>query len=163
MSKTLLLMRHGEAGWGSFGQPDVKRSLTEYGMKQVHTTANCMLAEGLCPELIMSSTARRAEMSANILANIAGYDLDAIQWHDKLYLAEAETVFAMIRQIRPSVQSLLVVGHNPGLSELANGLLQGTTSGMATADMIVMSWPVSRWQDISAGTAILQGHFRSHA
>ena len=71
MGKTLLLMRHGEAGWASFGQPDVKRSLTEYGMKQVLAMANRMLAEGLCPELIMSSTARRAEMSANILAHMS--------------------------------------------------------------------------------------------
>jgi len=157
--KTLLLMRHGEAGWGDVGQADVKRSLTERGIKQVHSIAKHMLGEGVLPDMILSSTAKRAEMTSKALATKIDYDMKAIQWHDDLYLAEASALFNAARQADDAIQTLAIVAHNPGLSELADHLLPSQPiGGMSPADVVAITWSVSHWQDISAETGRLQAH-----
>lgn len=160
MMKTLLLIRHAEAGWDDFGQADIQRTLTERGIEQVHDIANSMRADSLIPSAIFSSSAKRAEMTALLLAPDIGFAADKIQWCDDLYLAEAEHIFTTAQQADDTIQILAIIAHNPGLSELANHLLPNPINGMSPANVVAITWPVEHWQDISAKNGTLRAHLQ---
>jgi len=160
--KTLLLMRHGEAGWGDFGQADKERTLTKRGIKQVHHIASQMLGKAILPDKIISSTAKRAEMTAQTLATDLNYSIESIQWCDDLYLAESNHLLATAMQADDTIQTLAIIAHNPGLSELAHSLLSGGIEGMSPADVIAIRWEVGHWQDIATTRGTLQTHLHAH-
>jgi len=160
MMKTLLLIRHAEAQWDAFGQADIQRTLTERGIEQVHDIANSMKGESLIPNAIFSSSAKRAEMTALLLVPDIDFAADKIQWCDDLYLAEAEHIFATAQQADDAIQTLAIIAHNPGLSELAHYLLPNPTNGMSPATVVAITWPVEHWQDISAKTGALRAHLQ---
>ena len=162
--KTLLLIRHAEAGWGDFGQADIERSLTEHGIKQAHHLASKIRDESLVPDVIFSSTAKRTQMTAQILTAEMGLPIEKIVWYNELYLAEAEKLFATAQHAGDDIQSLAIIAHNPGLSELANLLLpDDAIHGMSPATAVVIRWDVACWQDISAGTGAFIAHLCPNA
>jgi len=157
--KTLLLIRHAEAGWGDFGQADIKRSLTERGMQQAFNIANSIRDKNLVPDAMFSSTAKRAEMTTQILADNMGFPIEKVLWRKELYLAEADMLLTTAEQADDELQSLAIIAHNPGLSELASHLLpHETMHGMAPATAVVITWDVEHWSDISAGTGTLSAY-----
>jgi len=158
--KTLLLIRHAKAEWDDFGQKDISRSLSERGIKQAHCIANSISAKGLVPDMMVSSSAKRTVMTTQIL--LSGMDAaePQVQYRDDLYLAEADTLFAVARQADDSIESLAIVAHNPGLSELSNHLLSNAIGDMSTASVVAITWPVRHWSDISAGSGTLSAHLR---
>ncbi|PCI42243.1 MAG: hypothetical protein COB41_09845 [Proteobacteria bacterium] len=158
--KTLLLLRHAKAEWGSFNQPDAERALSERGERQAHDIASKMKSEGLTPDFILSSRAKRTEMTTQIL--IAGMDCDMqqVQWCDDLYLAEAGALLNAVRQANDTVQILALVVHNPGVSELAQYLLNEAVHEMSTATVVAITWDIEHWSDISEGTGALRAYLR---
>jgi len=160
--KTLWLIRHAEAGWGDFGQADVERSLTERGMQQAHDIASKICDANLVPDMIFSSTAKRTEMTTQILAAEMGFPIEKVAWHHHLYLAEADILFAMAKQTTDDIKSLAIIAHNPGLSELASHLLpDDSMHGMSPATAVLITWHVEHWQDIAAGTGVLSAYLCS--
>jgi len=151
--KTLLLIRHAEAEWGDIGQADIRRSLTERGRQQAKQTAQHICKKNLNPNMIFSSTAKRAAMTTHLLVSTIDNPTPQIQWSDNLYLAESELLFSMAKQADNAIQTLAIVAHNPGLSELTNQLLQQAKHDMSPASVAAISWPVQQWQDISLGSA----------
>jgi phosphohistidine phosphatase len=160
--KTLLLIRHAEAGWGAFGESDISRTLTERGIKQVHHIASQMLGKAMLPDKIISSTAKRAEMTAQTLATDLSSSMENIQWHDDLYLAESNHLLTTAMQADDTIQALAIIAHNPGLSELAHSLLSGAIEGMSPADVVAIRWEVDHWQDIATTRGTLQTHLYAH-
>jgi len=158
--KTLLLIRHAKAEWGDFGQSDVSRRLSEHGEKQAHAIANSIKSEGFIPDCILSSSAKRTEMTTQILIAGMGCSIQQVQWYDDLYLAEAGTLFDAARQADDRNQIVAIVAHNPGLSELAEHLLNESVREMSTATVVAITWNVEHWSDISAGTGTLSAYLR---
>ncbi|MDQ6967618.1 MAG: histidine phosphatase family protein [Mariprofundaceae bacterium] len=158
--KTLLLIRHAKAGWGDFGQSDISRTLTERGKEQAHRIAKKISLEALTPDAIFSSPAQRTQQTCEIIASNMGYSMADVIWRDALYLAEADLLFATAQQADDCMKCIAIIAHNPGLSELANRLLNNPVDGMSPATAIVITWPVQHWQDISMGTGTLQAYLQ---
>jgi len=158
--KTLLLIRHAKAEGGDFGQSDVTRRLSEHGEKQAHDITNQIKSEGLTPDFILSSSAERTQRTTQILTSGMDCSMQQVQWCDDLYLAEPNLLFDAARQADDANQTLAIVAHNPGLSELADHLLNKPVSGMSTATVIAITWPVQHWFDISAGKGTLCAYLR---
>jgi len=158
--KTLLLIRHAKAEWGDFNQPDVERALSKRGERQAHDIASKMKCEGLTPDFILSSSAKRTEMTTQILIEGMDCSMQQVQWCDDLYLAEAATLFDAAWQADDAVQTLAIVAHNPGLSELAHHLLNEAVHEMSTATVVAITWNVEHWSDISEGTGTLRAYLR---
>lgn len=156
--KMLLLIRHAEAGWGDFGQADVERLLTERGVQQAHAIVRNINDEALIPDVIFSSTAKRTAMTAQILAAGISFPVEQVIWRNELYLAEAELLFSVAQQADDHIQSLAIIAHNPGLSELADRLLSKPIHGMSPATVVAITWPVEHWSDISEGRGTLSAH-----
>jgi phosphohistidine phosphatase len=116
----------------------------------------------LLPDLVLCSTARRARETYDLVVPAVGGA--AIQFEQALYLAPPATLLRLVQATTPSVERLLVVGHNPGLQQFAV-LLAGTGDAAAreriqakfpTAGLAILTFPVASWSEIAPGAGELE-------
>ena len=151
----LLLMRHAKTEVSSPGG-DHERQLLARGRTDAQNIARDILARRAVPDLILSSTAKRTQETAQIVAGELP-TCPEIVMDRRLYLADAGTILQKIRDTDPQVKTLLVIAHNPGIAELANLLVVSGDSEsrnlMArkypTAALAVISLPGDVWQGAS--------------
>ena len=120
--KKIILIRHGKSGWDSPWLSDHDRPLAERGIIDVPQMARRLQERGLVPDLIVSSTALRAADTARLTAAVFGYPESAIVLEKSLYHASPEQLLDVICGQSEAVQTLVLVGHNPGLTELIQEL-----------------------------------------
>ena len=148
--KTLLLLRHAKSSWKDAGRTDDDRSLSRRGKRDAPRMGRLLFAEKLVPDLILSSTARRARKTAAKVARACGSRRDIV-FHEELYLATPEAHLAVLRQLKGSRQRVLVVGHNPGLEELL-AHLTGVEEHLPTAALAVIELRITRWSALTQRT-----------
>jgi len=152
MSKTVLLFRHGKSDAGLLGGTDHDRTLNERGRVEVGLVGDACTKHALSIDLIVCSTAVRTYSTAVLFAERFGYDLDRIRLESALYLAEPTAyVDAIIQhsQIEQGANdSIMLVGHNPGISELASAWASSAVS-LPTAALAHIELAIHDWQDLS--------------
>ena len=142
--KTLYIIRHAKSSWDDPDMPDHDRPLTERGRKDAKRVGQFLHEHGLVPDLIVSSTAKRAWKTAKRVAKGCGYG-DEIEVDGRLYLAHPSQFTAVLREVAESHAAVLVVGHNPGLEEFVR-LLTGQAETMSTAALAEVSLDIDSWQ-----------------
>lgn len=108
-----------------------------------------LAARGVLPSLILTSPAVRAETTARLLAGALGYPLDAMQVEPRLYLASPNELLEIVAAQDDVHSDLMLVAHNPGLTELVNRLLP--TLGLAnvpTCGIAALDWPIEHWREV---------------
>ena len=118
----LWLLRHAAAEAGSPGGEDIDRPLSKQGIHEVLELGTWMLQQGLLPDYVISSPAKRARQTANRVCSQLGIDADAIHYDVRLYLASRRMLLEVLAGMSLSVHRLLLVGHNPGLEDLLSYL-----------------------------------------
>ena len=152
--RRLMLLRHAKA-LPAEGYADIDRPLSAQGLAAAKAIGDFMAKKGLNPDLALVSTARRTAETWNLVAT--SLSMPAIR-HDPLFhLASAETLFETIQGTAPERNSVLVVGHNPGMEQLARGLagsgaadaLRRLRAKFPTATLAVIDFEASNWQQIA--------------
>jgi phosphohistidine phosphatase len=119
--RLLYLLRHAKSSWGDPGLEDRDRPLNSRGRRAARLVAEHLRAEGVSPELVLCSASLRTRQTlAAILPALDG-EVEA-RIEDALYSAGAEELLERLRSVPASTSSVLVIGHNPGLHELALSL-----------------------------------------
>ena len=159
--RRLLLLRHAKAAVDS-GGGDAERPLTERGQRDATRMGQYMAAEGLVPDTIVFSSARRTRETMEAVR----HQLDAhpvLYMEPRLYLAEAQTLAEHLRRTPESTKVLLAIAHNPGIAELA--LVLGGASNPVLQSQIRQNYPTCAlsvidfecdWHKIRAGDGILR-------
>ncbi len=148
MSKVLLLLRHAKSSWSEAEQPDHDRPLSERGERDAPRVGRLLRDTDRLPDAILSSTAVRARRTAEIVADLSGYG-GRVETYAELYLASPETYVRTLRTLDEE-RRVLVVGHNPGLEQLAT-LLTGTPLTMPTAALAEIQLAIASWSDLYLG------------
>lgn len=148
--KTLLLMRHAKSSWSEPALDDHERPLNRRGERDAPAMARVIADGGWVPDLVVSSSARRARQTALVIAESSGWSAD-VWLTRRLYLAEPREYLAVLGQLPDAASRVLVVGHNPGLEQLASGL-SGVEWVLPTAALVVFSLDVERWEDVGPDT-----------
>lgn len=151
--KTLLILRHAKAERGTRGG-DVDRRLTPRGKRDAAALAAVMKSLALRPDQVLTSSAKRAEQTAErVAAATSPQPLPA------LYEADLESLLQVVRDLSDEVACVLIVGHNPALEELTNALLpaDAQVEHLPTAGLAHLQFEVSRWADVRPGAAQLRG------
>lgn len=151
--KTLLLLRHAKSGWNEPGQDDHDRALTPRGRRAAELVSLYLAQRGDLPSLVLCSTARRALETLEPLRHRLGVPFEADR---TLYLAESEAILARVAQVDDRENSVLVVGHNPGLHELALQLAaHGDAAararlreGFPTAALAIVELAIEHWDEV---------------
>lgn len=148
--KTLLILRHAKSSWKDDTLPDHDRPLNKRGKQDAPRMGKLLQEKGLVPDLIISSTAKRARKTAEMVAEESGYEGE-IQLERDLYAFEPTAYLEELAQIEDHFQTILIVGHNPGLEELVEQLT-GKFARLPTAALAQVSLPVESWSDLDEET-----------
>lgn len=151
--KKLLILRHAKSSWADPDLADFDRPLNERGMLAAPFMGSLMSAEGLVPELIVSSPAERAKHTAELAK--AGGAMDAeILFEDRIYEASPQTLMQVAREVQSSIGSIMIVGHNPGIEGFIR-LLTGAPEAMPTSALAEIDLEINDWSEIAPGSGDL--------
>jgi phosphohistidine phosphatase len=149
--KTLLLLRHAKSSWDNTYLSDHDRPLNRRGLDDAPRIGYVLAKEELVPDLIISSTAKRAASTAEAVAFAAGYD-DAIRYTRELYHADPETYLELLKEIDSRYRCVMMVGHNPGLEELVADLSEHHER-MPTGAVACFKVDVADWHDVDESSS----------
>ncbi len=151
--KTLYLLRHAKAAADSPSSEDRDRALNARGNDDAPAMAAAMKARGYVPDLVLCSSARRTVETCRHVLDVLGPDIPTL-FEDGLYLASAGEILSAIRAADPGASALLVIGHNPGLEELAGALgKDGGPPKLPTSGLAVFTLESGAWDAIAPGAA----------
>jgi len=143
--KTLTIFRHAKSSWDDSDLTDFDRPLNPRGKRDAPEMGHRLKAAGIRPSLILTSPATRAWATARIVAHEIAYPIEFLQRERDLYNAGTNTLKSIICEQDDGFNSLMVIGHNPGLTDLVNELLPGTTNNLQTAAFVAMLIDVDTW------------------
>jgi phosphohistidine phosphatase len=148
--KTLLILRHAKSNWHT-ALGDHDRPLNARGERDAPRMGLWVRAQHLTPDLILSSDAVRARMTAEEVARACNYGRD-IAFEPLLYLATPDDIIGVLRTtLGGDPQTVMVVGHNPGLEDLL-ARLTGEEEDLPTAALAHVVLPIARWRDLTRDT-----------
>lgn len=153
--KVLYLIRHAKSSWSNPDLDDFDRPLNDRGKRDAPFMAQIMLSSGNIPELILSSTAKRAKQTAGAFAEIFSKEDPDLELEGRLYLAGAGDMVRIINEIEDRYDKVAIIGHNPGISHLVAYLCHEEVD-MPTTGIARIDFGADSWAEVSGST----GSFR---
>ncbi len=160
---TLHLLRHAKSSWSDPALADHARPLSRRGRRDGARIAAYARRAGIEPELVLCSSAVRTLETLELLrpALAAGATVSV---EDELYTAPAPRLLARLHEVPDTTASVLLIGHNPGLEELAlllaspGGELDRLAEKFPTAALATLELPGTSWRRLAAGEAVLAAY-----
>lgn len=131
--RQLLLLRHAKSSWEERDVPDHGRPLNLRGQQAAAAMRTAMLGLGLAPDVVLVSTSRRTVQTLEGLEPWA--DTPLVDRLDSLYLASASTILKVVQEVGATARSVMVVGHNPGVHDLAMLLVGAQAASFDNPDI----------------------------
>jgi phosphohistidine phosphatase len=157
--KRVYLLRHAKSSWKLRGVPDHDRPLAPRGRRAAKAIARHMREQGIEPELVLCSTARRARETLERIEPVLGTPV--VRFESELYGASAGSLLDRLRDVRDAVGTVLLIGHNPAVQLLALDLarpapeVRELEAKFPTAGLATLVFPGSSWRALAPGTAEL--------
>jgi phosphohistidine phosphatase len=149
--KTLLVLRHAKSSRSDLALHDHERPLNERGRRDAPGMGWFVREHGLMPHLVISSDAVRTQMTAEAFAAAARYR-GHLRLEPQLYLASAAEIVEVLQGLRDrQTDSVMIVGHNPGLEHLVERLT-GESQELPTAALAHIVLALDRWRDLTLST-----------
>lgn len=150
--KTLYLVRHAKSSWDDPFMDDFDRPLNSRGRSDAPRMGKRLKERDPHPDMLISSPSERALSTCVIIAEKIGYSLNNIHTDSRLYHASEEQLLSIVRGFNDANDEIMIVGHNPGLTDFANRLShEPVTDNVPTCGIIGMRLPVSSWKDAGWG------------
>ena len=144
-SRSLMLVRHAKSSWKYPELDDYDRPLNSRGKQNAPLMANRIKSSSYQPSYIISSKAVRAKKTAEIMADILGIGVKNLAWNDEIYhkgelgiVNAANHFFKTFPLELPVLPMLMIVGHNPGLTAVANRLCSHYFENIRTCGVVVI-------------------------
>jgi len=151
--KTLYLVRHAKSSWENDGLTDEQRPLMSKGIKKTKLIVDFLVKRETRIDLIMSSQAVRAYETAKIIAKELKYPVDKIRIERKIYEGLYDRILDVIYGTGNETGSLMIVGHNPTISSVANLFLHPGIEDMPTSAVVCLSFNTGQWENIPSVNA----------
>lgn len=147
--KRLILFRHAKSSWNHPGLRDFERPLNKRGQRDAPVMAQRLLDLALKPDLIVSSPANRAMITAAVVAEAFGIDPEAIQTESDIYEGTVSDLVGVIRSLRDSASLVIIFGHNPGFTYAANVLTGSQIDNVPTCGVVCIDFPYESWAEVN--------------
>jgi phosphohistidine phosphatase len=152
--RRLTLVRHAHAKVQAATVTDFERPLSRRGKAEAKATALSLLEEGAVPQLLIASPSRRTQQTAEIFARELQIPERQVRPDEVLYLAAPDTIMQVIHGCGPRIEQLMIIGHNPGISALANALAPQAKFGeFETGAACIIDFNVRTWSAVAVGCA----------
>ena len=131
--KTLYVARHAKSSWNNTTLSDFERPLNRRGERDAPRMAALLQSKGICPDLILSSPAKRARTTAEYYHKALG---GVLRFDTRIYEASVMTLLYLVQETLEEVDTLMIVGHNPGLTALNDMLSNNFIGNIPTAGVV---------------------------
>lgn len=134
---------------------DHERPLNERGRRDAPRMGKEMVKHNVAPQKIITSSAVRARATAEMIASELCYDLAGILVTDEIYGAEASELLEIIQSFDDDLDKIMLVGHNPAVTDLANSLAQCNIHNVPTCGVLMIGFKVEQWSAVENGIGSL--------
>lgn len=153
--RRLFILRHAKTEPGEPGKDDRDRALVERGQRDAGQIGAYMTKHGFVPDRVVLSPARRVQETWKYLTETLK-PAPGASTDDQVYEATADDIAAIVAATAPPVNSLMVIGHNPSLHEVAVALIatgdietrERLREGLPTAGLVVIDFPLDDWSKL---------------
>ena len=151
--KILYLLRHAKSSWSFDELSDQERPLNDRGRDDAPLMGQALAKRRICPDVIVSSPAVRAMSTALLVAREMQFPHEKITVEPGIYGADADDLLAIIKNLPDAAGSVLLVGHNPTITEVANVLSPSSLNELPTAAVVCQRFSCDRWEEVSKANA----------
>jgi phosphohistidine phosphatase len=149
MSKrSLHIIRHGKSSWDFENISDIDRPLSPRGIDNAYLMARKLADRKVVPDLILTSPANRALYTAIIHARIMKFPYEKIRITDSIYMGNTDDLVELIRSQEKTVSQLLLFGHNPAFTALANHLMNHYLDNIPTSGIVSLTYDIETWDQV---------------
>lgn len=145
--KILYIARHGKAEPSLF-KLDFERLLTDVGVERTQQIARYLKTNESVPELIITSTASRSLSTALVFADELGINENKVYQELDLFDCTADDMIDIVSENEYNTDSLMIVGHNPQLTDLANKFIEDKIDNIPTSGVVVVIFHTDQWNNI---------------
>ncbi|NBP69251.1 MAG: histidine phosphatase family protein [Cytophagia bacterium] len=146
--KTLYVVRHAKSSWDNPLLDDFSRPLNDRGKRDVPNMAKRLKEKHLVLDLILTSTAVRTLTTAHGIAKVLGYDENRIKGLADLYHASPEKILEILNQVNDHCDVVMLVGHNPGLTDFVNALSPMAIDNVPTCGIAAFQLDIDTWKEM---------------
>lgn len=149
MQRNLIIVRHAKAKEITTGQADFDRKLSKRGVSDAHLIGQMLKELAIQPDKIYASPSRRTTMTANILAEELAYPADELIFDHEIYEASSNTLLNIVNNFDDHIKVAFLIGHNPGLTLLADYLSNANIEFIPTSGMVNLVFEMESWKMVS--------------
>ncbi len=146
--KLLTIVRHAKSSWDNFEISDHDRTIKPIGEQKTKKIITYLNNYGLKVDLLIFSTAKRAQQTAILVADGIGYDQSSIIYKKSIYHAFKDDIYDELYGINNEVESVLLVGHNPTLTDFVNDYVTPNIDNLPTSGTVCLEFKTNKWEDI---------------
>ncbi|MCT7553417.1 SixA phosphatase family protein [Aliarcobacter butzleri] len=146
--KKLILIRHAKSDWSNPFLDDFLRPLNKRGKKNAPLMAKVLKEKNIRPDLIISSPSIRTKQTLEYFIKELNYN-DEVKLEESIYEAPYENLLKVIKDIPNIHKTVFLMGHNPGLCDLTNFLVDKNFENIPTCGIVEIDFNAKSWQDIS--------------
>lgn len=157
MQRKILICRHADSEDPYPLQPDFERKLTAYGVQQARETGMWVRENFGKVDKIIASPANRTSHTARIIAGRLYFNEERIDYRPELYNAREQEILKELADLSDKDNSVLLVGHNPGVTKLVRELTDKMVGYLETAQVIALEINLESWDQLYFTTATLSG------
>jgi phosphohistidine phosphatase len=149
--KTLYVVRHAKSSWDNPLLDDFSRPLSKRGERDAPHMAKRLKEKRVVLDLVLTSPAHRTFATAKQMAEVLGYAESKIKTNPGLYHASDSSMLDILKSTDDKYDTVMVVGHNPGLTDFVNALMNQAinnvpTCGIAACQLNIQSWGELTWK-----------------
>ena len=149
--KTLLLLRHAKSSWDDPSLSDFDRPLNDRGKRDAPRMAKRLKEKDILIDLMITSPAKRTYATCLKIAEALNFPKDKIKLAEKLYHASEDTMLDIIRKINDHHTTVMLFGHNPGLTDFVNSVTNNNILNVPTCGVAACDFPVTSWKEVGWG------------
>ena len=157
--RTLFLIRHAKSSWDNPGLRDFNRPLNERGLHDAPLMAHLLAKQGIKPDLLVSSPAKRAITTALFFAEAFDVEGDAVVQEQDIYEAALMDILRIVSQLPDTAQVVLLFGHNPTLTDVANRFSEKYIDNIPTCGIVQIVSDEESWQAFDEANATVRRCF----
>ena len=146
--KRLVLIRHAKSSWANPGVRNFDRPLSKFGKTDAAKIGRRLAQCSVVPDRLLSSPARRAFKTAEIIASAIGFPVGRITRLDLIYDAGVADLMSILQELNDAEEIVYLVGHNPGLTDLINSICSASLDNLPTCGVFCADFEISSWQEI---------------
>jgi phosphohistidine phosphatase len=147
--RTVTLIRHAKSSWNDPSLTDFERPLNKRGISDAPRVGAALEQAGISFDRVLCSDAQRARQTLKLLGQGIEIDEGIIEYRHDMYGASADHLLSCITEQPDSISNIALIGHNPGMEDLAYNLAKDPVGSMSTCNVVHLEFDSDKWTDLS--------------